>query len=301
MPTSHSFEQPHDHVSAENKSTSPVIVRTSEQLGYVWESQYLPTHSRKMRQRGRTSAQAAVDVSSSLIEQVLQDFKCRVRESTQIGDVETTQILVDELDQVRCPRRQIAILTLLIYVQLDKAILAAEPSNRLLSIAIQELRRWCRECKILPRSCVLAHQVKMQEPNEPVSFSSLSDVFRGEYNGTTVAIKRIRLHMDDMAAVKKVCRALLCASQPTLRCPRSYSGGRSLRGSTFGIPTSSHSLAYRITLQCAWLAIGCPKDHCALFSNEILQEIVCRTWVHALSSIRHCPESYTDLRHCVGA
>jgi hypothetical protein len=90
------------------------------------------------------------------------------------------------------------------HAQLAKAILAAHPNNKLLSIAMKELRRWCRTCEALPRSCTLAHQIKMPESNQPVSQSALSDVFRGECNGTAVAIKSIRLHMDDVAAVKKV-------------------------------------------------------------------------------------------------
>jgi hypothetical protein len=88
--------------------------------------------------------------------------------------------------------------------QLGKAILAAHPDNQLLSIAMKELRRWCRTREALPRSCTLAHQIKMPESKQPVSQSALSDVFRGECNGTAVAIKSIRLHMDDVAAVKKV-------------------------------------------------------------------------------------------------
>jgi hypothetical protein len=92
----------------------------------------------------------------------------------------------------------------LTHAQRGKAILAAHPNNQLLSIAMSELRRWCRTCEALPRSCTLAHQITMPESSQPVSQSALSDVFRGECNGTAVAIKSIRLHMDDVAAVKKV-------------------------------------------------------------------------------------------------
>jgi hypothetical protein len=84
-----------------------------------------------------------------------------------------------------------------------QAILASDPSSQLLSSAISEIRRWCRTSEILPRSCTLAHPVSLGS-KYPVSRSALSDVFRGECAGKAVAVKSLRIHVDDVGAVKKV-------------------------------------------------------------------------------------------------
>jgi hypothetical protein len=56
---------------------------------------------------------------------------------------------------------------------------------------------------MLPQSCTLAHAVVL-ESRYPVSRSALSDVFRGESAGAAVAVKSLRIHADNLDAVKKV-------------------------------------------------------------------------------------------------
>jgi hypothetical protein len=38
-----------------------------------------------------------------------------------------------------------------------------------------------------------------------ISYSALSDIYRGTYDGVAVAVKSLRIHMDDVDVVKKVC------------------------------------------------------------------------------------------------
>jgi hypothetical protein len=73
-----------------------------------------------------------------------------------------------------------------------------------LRYALQELRRWCRTSQTLPYSCRITHDIQLVSPHV-ISYSALSDIYRGTYNGVTVAVKSLRIHMDNVDVVKKVC------------------------------------------------------------------------------------------------
>jgi hypothetical protein len=115
-------------------------------------------------------------------------------------DLGTCQNRIDWLDRVCGDHHRSQFRSLL---ATRKTILARMPSEKkLCSNVFKILRRLCRASETLPQSCRLAHPVKLE--SQPVSQSALSDVFCGQYNGQKVAVKMVRLHRDNMAAVKKV-------------------------------------------------------------------------------------------------
>jgi hypothetical protein len=72
-----------------------------------------------------------------------------------------------------------------------------------LRCALPELRRCCRTSQTLPHSCKITHQIQL-EPHHAISCSALSDIYRGTCDGVAVAVKSLRIHMDNMDIVKKV-------------------------------------------------------------------------------------------------
>jgi hypothetical protein len=73
-----------------------------------------------------------------------------------------------------------------------------------LRYALQELRRWCRTSQILPHSCNITHNIQL-DSQHAISYSATSDIYRGTCDGLTVAVKSLRIHMDNVDVVKKVC------------------------------------------------------------------------------------------------
>jgi hypothetical protein len=70
--------------------------------------------------------------------------------------------------------------------------------------ALRELRRFCRTSQTLPHSCKITHNIQLDSQNV-ISYSALSDIYRGTCDGITVAVKLLRIHMDNMDVIKKVC------------------------------------------------------------------------------------------------
>jgi hypothetical protein len=70
--------------------------------------------------------------------------------------------------------------------------------------AVQQLHKWCRKSKSLPSSCMLADTVELESPCRPLSSSGQSDVYRGHLRGTPVALKALRVHVDDCEAIQRV-------------------------------------------------------------------------------------------------
>jgi serine/threonine protein kinase len=69
--------------------------------------------------------------------------------------------------------------------------------------ALLRLRRLCRNSGLAPTSCKLSKEVQMLT-SVPISSSHFSDIYRGRLDGHEVAVKALRLHMDDIQSVKKV-------------------------------------------------------------------------------------------------
>jgi hypothetical protein len=86
---------------------------------------------------------------------------------------------------------------------ITQAILASQPTHYLYGSAIKDLRRHCRTLDILPASCMLAGDVRIESENPDFS-SGFSDVFRGKYNSLDVAVKVLHVHKDNLSAVRKV-------------------------------------------------------------------------------------------------
>jgi hypothetical protein len=55
----------------------------------------------------------------------------------------------------------------------------------------------------LLHSCKITHNIQL-ESKYAISRSALSDIYRGTCDGVTVAVKSLRVHMDNVDAVKKV-------------------------------------------------------------------------------------------------
>jgi serine/threonine protein kinase len=81
--------------------------------------------------------------------------------------------------------------------------MAAIPSNSLYGQRVQRLRRLCRSSGLVPTSCKIPKDVTLLSPM-PVSQSHFSDIYRGKLDQRDVAIKVLRLHMDEIQTIQKV-------------------------------------------------------------------------------------------------
>jgi hypothetical protein len=79
--------------------------------------------------------------------------------------------------------------------------------------ALQEARRWCRTSETLPHSCKITHHIQL-ESKYAISRSALSDIYRGTCDGVTIAVKSLRVHMDNVDVVKKVCMRHSRSAEP---------------------------------------------------------------------------------------
>lgn len=72
----------------------------------------------------------------------------------------------------------------------------------LCSRSLSRLRALCRETSRLPASCSLPNNITYGR--DPISSSAFSDVYRGQLNGRAVALKALRIHVDNRVKVTKV-------------------------------------------------------------------------------------------------
>jgi hypothetical protein len=86
-----------------------------------------------------------------------------------------------------------------------QALLTTDPSTELYKTQFRLLRRQCRTSGLVPTSCRITRGID-RSGSEPVSRSSMSDIYRGTLNGVEVAIKVLRLHMNDVQHAQKVRR-----------------------------------------------------------------------------------------------
>jgi hypothetical protein len=73
---------------------------------------------------------------------------------------------------------------------------------------VRRLRRLCRDTQLVPTSCKLPADLDSVSPR-PVSRSNFSDIYVGRLSGRDVAIKVLRLHMDEVENIKKVSSTIL--------------------------------------------------------------------------------------------
>jgi hypothetical protein len=84
-----------------------------------------------------------------------------------------------------------------------QALVATDPSSDLYGAGVKCLRRWCRTKGHLPSSCMLSTSIVL-DSQHAISSSALSDIYRGEFVRTVVAVKTLRIHMDNQQEVRKV-------------------------------------------------------------------------------------------------
>jgi hypothetical protein len=82
-------------------------------------------------------------------------------------------------------------------------IMAENPSNLLYAQRVRRLRQLCRSSGLVPTYCKIPKDVTLLG-SAPVSQSHFSDIYHGKLDEREVAIKVLRLHMDDIQTVKKV-------------------------------------------------------------------------------------------------
>jgi hypothetical protein len=86
---------------------------------------------------------------------------------------------------------------------LSEVLLYSNPSNILYAQGVQRLRRLCRNTQLVPTSCVIPKAVTSIS-DKPFSQSHFSDIWKGKLDRRDVAIKALRLHVDEAQEVKKV-------------------------------------------------------------------------------------------------
>ena len=151
------------------------------------------------------------------------------------------QIKIDLLDKASSCTRLVckpqSILT-------PKKIIARITSeDAIYSRAVRRLQVLCQKAGRLPSSCLLQTGL-VTEMSEPLSKSGFSDVYCGYVGKLQVALKVLRLHVDDKTKVMKVCSIVLvilklCLMERALR----RTTVRPSYGNRSGIPISSGFLA----------------------------------------------------------
>lgn len=139
------------------------------------------------------------------IEARLKDLEAW-RPSKSEGEV--VQKMIDWLDQV-CPvaAQRLCGVDLLP----PQALGHIEPKSGLYSRSARSLQALCRRSARLPFSCKLSDDITLLSPHS-ISSSALSDVYKGSMSGKYVAIKVLRVHVDNRDQVAKV-RTLLMSSR----------------------------------------------------------------------------------------
>lgn len=120
--------------------------------------------------------------------------------------------------------------------------------------AIQRIRevpdRWA-----IPPTWLISTEVKLEDI-KPFSSTLFSDVYRGHIGGTLVALKSLRMHVDNRRKVERV--SPLSITTTLLRSTGfRQSTVRSRFGGFSGIRTSSDFLAYPQYVHCVLSANGC--------------------------------------------
>jgi hypothetical protein len=77
------------------------------------------------------------------------------------------------------------------------------PDSDLYSRALRKLRDLCCKTGLIPEGCQIVDEILL-EAEHPLSQSGFSDVYRGVCNGHPVAVKALRIHIDDRVKVQRV-------------------------------------------------------------------------------------------------
>jgi hypothetical protein len=112
-----------------------------------------------------------------------------------------SQAGVDWLSHVRRRRRMRACaiahgLTL-------QVVLSTHPSHAAYAQGVRRLRRLCRETDLVPTSCQVPLAL-VTDSTIPFSQTAFSDVWSAMLEGRRVAVKALRLHVDDVHKLRRV-------------------------------------------------------------------------------------------------
>lgn len=106
--------------------------------------------------------------------------------------------------------------------------------------ALRHLQALCRYTKYLPASCYLREPVTLLNQG-PIHQSAFSDVYRGRLGAVDVAVKAIRIRLDNRVKVEKVSNSLDALTVLVLMSSRRITT-KSSSGDGFGIRTLCLSL-----------------------------------------------------------
>lgn len=121
------------------------------------------------------------------------------------------------MDRFLRPGQDLALLNEIISSELPPQALRSrhvDPRSALYGNALRKLREIGRKAGQLPSSCHLADDSIKLDNERSVSESAISDIYRGKIGKRKVAVKVLRMHMDNREKVEKVTsRFLSCSEQ----------------------------------------------------------------------------------------
>lgn len=85
-----------------------------------------------------------------------------------------------------------------------QSIASVQTQTAVYSRAVRRLQLLCRNSGRLPSSCLLASEVVVEGDGEPYSKSAFSDIYFGRFGDMPVALKALRIHVDDKKKVERV-------------------------------------------------------------------------------------------------
>jgi serine/threonine protein kinase len=136
--------------------------------------------------------------------------------------------------------------------------MAANPSNPLYGQRVQRLRRLCRFSGLVPTSCKIPKDVTLLSPM-PVSQSHFSDIYRGKLDEPDVAVKVLRLHMDEIQTIQKVSLGLRAFAWSRIDSKQAYLHElvlwQCLRHPNI-VPFIGTSQAFQVSLVSEWMVGG---------------------------------------------
>ncbi|OCH89035.1 kinase-like protein [Obba rivulosa] len=124
-----------------------------------------------------------------------------------------------------------------------------EVSDKLRRQCLDALRKLCGRNRILPKSFVLPVDTVRQTSDEPVAYGGFADVYQGQFGGSEVALKVLRIHKDATNNIVQEEMATFCREAVVwkrLRHPNI----------TPFIGIDETSFPSRIAIVCKWMPYG---------------------------------------------
>jgi hypothetical protein len=119
------------------------------------------------------------------------------------------QANIDFIDNVSDFQKTLSGIIVPRYLQV---LLRVNPATALYSHLLRQFRSLCQKSLLLPASCYLKDESNIILNNQSPAYGGFSDVSQGTYGKTVIALKRLRLHVDNKVRAEK---ASLESSQNT--------------------------------------------------------------------------------------